>query len=81
MKFAYCLCVSNDRFKMLSDTNSNHFMLFNCGTRWLSFWLDFLSASVTLIVALFVVLSSNEDINPSQKGLALSYTIQVTLTD
>uniref|UniRef100_A0A8C1VKV3 ATP-binding cassette, sub-family C (CFTR/MRP), member 12 n=1 Tax=Cyprinus carpio TaxID=7962 RepID=A0A8C1VKV3_CYPCA len=38
------------QFKMLSDTNSNHFMLFNCGTRWLSFWLDFLSATVTLIV-------------------------------
>uniref|UniRef100_A0A673KPL3 Multidrug resistance-associated protein 9-like n=1 Tax=Sinocyclocheilus rhinocerous TaxID=307959 RepID=A0A673KPL3_9TELE len=66
------------KFKMLSDTNSNHFMLFNCGTRWLSFWLDFLSATVTLIVALFVVLSSNEAINPSQKGLALSYTIQLT---
>uniref|UniRef100_A0A672PR52 ATP-binding cassette sub-family C member 5 n=1 Tax=Sinocyclocheilus grahami TaxID=75366 RepID=A0A672PR52_SINGR len=44
-----------EQFKMLSDTNSNHFMLFNCGTRWLSFWLDFLSATVTLIVALFVV--------------------------
>uniref|UniRef100_A0A8C1VKU7 ATP-binding cassette sub-family C member 5 n=1 Tax=Cyprinus carpio TaxID=7962 RepID=A0A8C1VKU7_CYPCA len=66
------------KFKMLSDTNSNHFMLFNCGTRWLSFWLDFLSATVTLIVALFVVLSSNETISPSQKGLALSYTIQLT---
>lgn len=67
-----------EQFKMLSDTNSNHFMLFNCGTRWLSFWLDFLSATVTLIVALFVVLSSNETISPSQKGLALSYTIQLT---
>lgn len=65
---------------MLSDTNSNHFMLFNCGTRWLSFWLDFLSASVTLMVALFVVLSPNEAINTALKGLALSYTIQVTLT-
>uniref|UniRef100_A0A671M1F4 ATP-binding cassette sub-family C member 5 n=1 Tax=Sinocyclocheilus anshuiensis TaxID=1608454 RepID=A0A671M1F4_9TELE len=66
------------QFKMLSDTNSNHFMLFNCGTRWLSFWLDFLSATVTLIMALFVVLSSNEAINASLKGLALSYTIQLT---
>uniref|UniRef100_A0A8C2DWC2 ATP-binding cassette sub-family C member 5 n=1 Tax=Cyprinus carpio TaxID=7962 RepID=A0A8C2DWC2_CYPCA len=52
-----------EQFKILSDTNSNHFMLFNCGTRWLSFWLDFLAATVTLIVALFVVLSSNEAIN------------------
>ncbi|XP_052008122.1 ATP-binding cassette sub-family C member 12-like isoform X2 [Xyrauchen texanus] len=66
------------QFKMLSDTNSNHFLLFNCGTRWLSFWLDFLSATVTLMVALFVVLSPNETINPSLKGLALSYTIQLT---
>ncbi|KAK2913918.1 hypothetical protein Q8A67_002317 [Cirrhinus molitorella] len=67
-----------EQFKLLSDTNTNHFMLFNCGTRWLSFWLDFLSASVTLIVALFVALSSSEVINPSLKGLALSYTIQLT---
>ncbi|XP_058637383.1 ATP-binding cassette sub-family C member 12 isoform X4 [Onychostoma macrolepis] len=67
-----------EQFKMLSDINSNHFMLYNCGNRWLSFWLDFLSATVTLIVALFVVLSSNEAINTSQKGLALSYTIQLT---
>ncbi|XP_067295978.1 ATP-binding cassette sub-family C member 12 [Pseudorasbora parva] len=67
-----------EQFKMLSDTNSNHFMLFNCGTRWLSFWLDFLSATVTLMVSLFVVLSPNNAINPSLKGLALSYTIQLT---
>ncbi|XP_017314285.1 ATP-binding cassette sub-family C member 12 isoform X2 [Ictalurus punctatus] len=67
-----------EKFKLLNDRNSNHFLLFNCGTRWLSFWLDFLSASVTLIVALFVVLSDNDAINPSLKGLALSYTIQLT---
>ncbi|XP_051576098.1 ATP-binding cassette sub-family C member 12-like isoform X2 [Myxocyprinus asiaticus] len=67
-----------EQFKILSDTNSNHFLLFNCGTRWLSFWLDFLSATVTLMVALFVVLSPNDTIKPSLKGLALSYTIQLT---
>ncbi|XP_058238228.1 ATP-binding cassette sub-family C member 12 isoform X1 [Hemibagrus wyckioides] len=66
------------RFKVISDHNSNHFLLFNCGTRWLSFWLDFLSASITLFVALFVVLSPNKVVNPSLKGLALSYTIQLT---
>ncbi|GAA6082092.1 ATP-binding cassette sub-family C member 12 isoform X1, partial [Tachysurus ichikawai] len=66
------------KFKVLNDHNSNHFLLFNCGTRWLSFWLDFLSASVTLIVGLFVVLSPNDVINTSLKGLALSYTIQLT---
>uniref|UniRef100_A0A674DTZ1 ATP binding cassette subfamily C member 12 n=1 Tax=Salmo trutta TaxID=8032 RepID=A0A674DTZ1_SALTR len=65
-------------FKEMSDNNSNHFLLFNCGTRWLSFWLDFLSASVTLMVALFVVLSSPDIISPAMKGLALSYTIQLT---
>uniref|UniRef100_A0A8K9WUA4 ATP-binding cassette, sub-family C (CFTR/MRP), member 12 n=1 Tax=Oncorhynchus mykiss TaxID=8022 RepID=A0A8K9WUA4_ONCMY len=65
-------------FKEMSDNNSNHFLLFNCGTRWLSFWLDFLSASVTLLVALFVVLSSPDTISPAMKGLALSYTIQLT---
>uniref|UniRef100_A0A674DTK0 ATP binding cassette subfamily C member 12 n=1 Tax=Salmo trutta TaxID=8032 RepID=A0A674DTK0_SALTR len=62
----------------IHDNNSNHFLLFNCGTRWLSFWLDFLSASVTLMVALFVVLSSPDIISPAMKGLALSYTIQLT---
>lgn len=64
----------------MSDHNSNHFLLFNCGTRWLSFWLDFLSATVALTVALFAVLTPNDVINPSLKGLALSYTIQVTHT-
>lgn len=67
-----------DRFKIIGDHNSNHFLLFNCGTRWLSFWLDFMSATVSLTVALFVILSPSEVISPSLKGLALSYTIQVT---
>ncbi|KAI5626170.1 multidrug resistance-associated protein 9, partial [Silurus asotus] len=67
-----------EKFKVLNDNNSNHFLLFNCGTRWLSFWLDFLSATITLTVALFVVLTPNEVINSSLKGLALSYTIQLT---
>lgn len=34
-------------------------------------------ATMTLLVALFVVLSSNDVISPALKGLALSYTIQV----
>ncbi|KAL7833683.1 hypothetical protein AOLI_G00286430 [Acnodon oligacanthus] len=66
------------QFKVISDHNSNHFLMFNCGTRWLSFWLDFLSATVALLVALFVVLTPNGAINPAIKGLALSYTIQLT---
>uniref|UniRef100_A0AAR2M178 ATP-binding cassette sub-family C member 5 n=1 Tax=Pygocentrus nattereri TaxID=42514 RepID=A0AAR2M178_PYGNA len=66
------------QFKVVSDHNSNHFLMFNCGTRWLSFWLDFLSATVALLVALLVVLTPNDAINPAIKGLALSYTIQLT---
>ncbi|KAM7423643.1 hypothetical protein PAMA_000139 [Pampus argenteus] len=64
------------RFKYLNDINSNHYLLFNCGTRWLSFWLDFMASTMTLLVALFVVLSSNKYISPALKGLAISYTIQ-----
>lgn len=65
------------RFKFLNDINSNHYLLFHSGTRWLSFWLDFMAATMTLMVSLFVVLSSNDIISSSLKGLALSYTIQV----
>uniref|UniRef100_A0A3B5AC39 ATP-binding cassette sub-family C member 5 n=1 Tax=Stegastes partitus TaxID=144197 RepID=A0A3B5AC39_9TELE len=66
------------QFTSLNDINSNHYLLFHCGTRWLSFWLDFMAATMTLMVALFVVLSSNEVISPALKGLAMSYTIQLT---
>uniref|UniRef100_A0A4W6G231 ATP binding cassette subfamily C member 12 n=1 Tax=Lates calcarifer TaxID=8187 RepID=A0A4W6G231_LATCA len=41
-------------FKYLNDINSNHYLLFHSGTRWLSFWLDFMAATMTLLVALFV---------------------------
>uniref|UniRef100_A0A3Q4MCU7 ATP-binding cassette sub-family C member 5 n=1 Tax=Neolamprologus brichardi TaxID=32507 RepID=A0A3Q4MCU7_NEOBR len=67
-----------EMFKSLNDINSNHFLLFHSGTRWLSFWLDFMAAMTTLLVSLFVVLSSNDLIAPSLKGLALTYTIQLT---
>ncbi|KAI4830243.1 hypothetical protein KUCAC02_001889 [Chaenocephalus aceratus] len=65
-------------FKTLNDINSNYYLLFHSGTRWLSFWLDFMACIITLLVSLFVVLSSNEDISPSLKGLALTYTVQLT---
>ncbi|XP_045888265.1 ATP-binding cassette sub-family C member 12 [Micropterus dolomieu] len=65
-------------FKSLNDINSNHFLLFFCGTRWLSFWLDFMASTMTLLVALFVVLSGDAVISPALKGLAMSYTIQLT---
>ncbi|KAM9366664.1 ATP-binding cassette sub-family C member 12 [Symphorus nematophorus] len=65
-------------FKSLNDINSNHYLLFHSGTRWLSFWLDLMAATMTLLVALLVVLSNDEIINPALKGLAMSYTIQLT---
>lgn len=69
---------SRRRFKTLNDANSIHFMLFHSGSRWLSFLLDFIAVLMTLFVTLFVVLSDNQIISPSLKGLALSYTIQVS---
>ncbi|XP_053721093.1 ATP-binding cassette sub-family C member 12 isoform X1 [Synchiropus splendidus] len=65
-------------FKTLSDTNNNNYLLFHSGTRWLSFWLDFMAATLTLFVSLFVVLSGNDIISPALKGLAMSYTVQLT---
>ncbi|XP_077567763.1 ATP-binding cassette sub-family C member 12-like [Stigmatopora nigra] len=67
-------------FNSLNDINSNHFQLFYASTRWLGYRLDFMAAALTFCVSLFAVLSSNEDIDPSLKGLALSYTIQLTGT-
>lgn len=65
----------------LTDINSNHYLLFYSGTRWLSFGLDFIAAVMTLSVALFVVLSDEEIISLPLKGLALSSTVQVHLTN
>lgn len=72
-------CALSCRFKSLNDINSNHYLLFHSGTRWLSFWLDFMASTMTLLVALFVVLSDDSVIDPASKGLAMSYTIQVTV--
>uniref|UniRef100_UPI0037E82233 ATP-binding cassette sub-family C member 12-like isoform X2 n=1 Tax=Semicossyphus pulcher TaxID=241346 RepID=UPI0037E82233 len=65
-------------FKLLNDIYSNHFLLYHSGTRWLTFWLDFMASTMTLLVALFIVLSSDELVGPALKGLAMSYTIQLT---
>ncbi|MGH0121463.1 UNVERIFIED_CONTAM: hypothetical protein FKN15_009116 [Acipenser sinensis] len=69
-----------EQFKQLGDMNSSHYMLFHCGTRWLSFRLDFLTSVVSLLVALFAVLGP-DSISPSFKGLALSYTIQGSVSE
>ncbi|XP_029464337.1 multidrug resistance-associated protein 9 isoform X2 [Rhinatrema bivittatum] len=66
-----------NHFKFLNDENSCHYLLFHCALRWLAIRVDFLMNTVSLIVALFVVLSP-ATISPSAKGLALSYTIQLT---
>ncbi|XP_054856398.1 ATP-binding cassette sub-family C member 12-like isoform X2 [Eublepharis macularius] len=65
------------RFKELNDENSGHFMLFNCALRWFALRTDVLMNTVTLIVALFVVLSPSS-ISAAAKGLALSYIIQLS---
>uniref|UniRef100_A0A668W4P3 ATP-binding cassette, sub-family C (CFTR/MRP), member 12 n=1 Tax=Oreochromis aureus TaxID=47969 RepID=A0A668W4P3_OREAU len=48
------------------------------GTRAFAFCLELMAATTTLFVALFVVLSSNDLISPSLKGLAISYSLQLT---
>nr|XP_056718351.1 ATP-binding cassette sub-family C member 12-like [Euleptes europaea] len=65
------------RFKELNDENSSHFMLFNCALRWFALRTDILMTIVTLMVALFVVLSPSS-ISTAAKGLALSYIIQLS---
>ncbi|CAL9701161.1 unnamed protein product [Knipowitschia caucasica] len=67
-----------EMFKVLTDGNSNNIFLFHSASRWLSFCLDFFATSMTFLVSLFVIFSDNNDISPSLKGLAMSYTIQLT---
>nr|XP_028596055.1 multidrug resistance-associated protein 9 isoform X4 [Podarcis muralis] len=65
------------RFRKLNDESSGHFMLFNYALRWFALRTDMLMTVMTLIVALFVVLSPSS-ISTAEKGLALSYTIQLS---
>ncbi|XP_055085554.1 ATP-binding cassette sub-family C member 12 isoform X2 [Periophthalmus magnuspinnatus] len=67
-----------EMFKVLTDVNSNNIFLFNSASRWLSFCLDFFATSMSFLVSLFVIFSSNDLIPSSLKGLAMSYTIQLT---
>ncbi|XP_078256552.1 ATP-binding cassette sub-family C member 12-like isoform X2 [Rhinoraja longicauda] len=66
-----------ERFKELGDKHSSHLYLFNCSMRWLAVRIDILTIFLTLSVALFAVLSKDA-VSASNKGLALSYAIQVT---
>ncbi|XP_032892371.1 multidrug resistance-associated protein 9-like [Amblyraja radiata] len=65
------------RFNELSDRNSGHLYLFHCSMRWLALRIDSLTVLMTLTVALFVILSK-DSVSASDKGLALSYTVQLT---
>uniref|UniRef100_A0A8C6Z130 ATP-binding cassette sub-family C member 5 n=1 Tax=Nothoprocta perdicaria TaxID=30464 RepID=A0A8C6Z130_NOTPE len=56
---------------------NQHFLLFNCVLRWFAVRTDILMTFVTLIVALFVVLSP-PSISAASKGLTLSYIIQLS---
>ncbi|XP_062922995.1 ATP-binding cassette sub-family C member 12 isoform X1 [Mobula hypostoma] len=66
-----------ERFKDLADRNSSHLLLFHCSVRWFAVRVDFFTALTTLTVALFVILSP-DSIPASDKGLALSYAVQLT---
>uniref|UniRef100_A0A8C2ZTD2 ATP binding cassette subfamily C member 12 n=1 Tax=Cyclopterus lumpus TaxID=8103 RepID=A0A8C2ZTD2_CYCLU len=65
-------------FKTLIDINSHHYLLFHSGTRWLSFCLDSMASTMTLLVSLFIVLS-NDFISPCcvfQLTGMLQYTVR-----
>ncbi|NWX82088.1 MRP9 protein, partial [Nothoprocta pentlandii] len=66
-----------NQFKKLNNENAGHFLLFNCALRWFAVRTDILMTFVTLIVALFVVLSP-PSISAASKGLTLSYIIQLS---
>uniref|UniRef100_A0A8D2KST2 ATP binding cassette subfamily C member 12 n=1 Tax=Varanus komodoensis TaxID=61221 RepID=A0A8D2KST2_VARKO len=63
-------------FQKKEDYINHHFMLFNYALRWFAVRADILMNAMTLIVALFVVLSPSS-ISAAEKGLALSYIIQL----
>ncbi|KAJ0001946.1 hypothetical protein NQD34_001742 [Periophthalmus magnuspinnatus] len=67
-----------EMFKVLTDVNSNNIFLYNSASRWMSFCLDFFAASMSFLVSLFVIFSSNDLIPSSLKGLAMAYIIQLT---
>ncbi|XP_062382895.1 ATP-binding cassette sub-family C member 12-like [Sardina pilchardus] len=65
-----------EQFQHIMDINSNHLLLFNCGIRWLVFWLNTISSTAILMVALVILIP--DTISPSMKGFVLSNTIELT---
>ncbi|XP_032364060.1 multidrug resistance-associated protein 9 [Etheostoma spectabile] len=67
-----------ERFKVLSDTNSTHLLLFNFGLYWLSHVMGCLCVVMTLIVSLLVVFVSNDVCSPPMKALSLNFILQLS---
>ncbi|XP_026569767.1 multidrug resistance-associated protein 9-like [Pseudonaja textilis] len=66
-----------NRFRILNNENSNHFLMFNYALRWFALRTDILMSFMMLTVALCVVLS-HSSISTAEKGLALSYSLQLS---
>ncbi|KAM9623856.1 LOW QUALITY PROTEIN: ATP-binding cassette sub-family C member 12-like [Morphnus guianensis] len=65
------------RVKNLTNENAKHMLLFNCALFCFAVTTDILVSFLTLIVALFVVLSS-PSVSAASKYLTLPYTIQLS---
>ncbi|XP_070617726.1 ATP-binding cassette sub-family C member 12-like [Erythrolamprus reginae] len=65
------------RFRILNNENSNHFLMFNYALRWFALRTDILMNFMTFIVALCVV-HSHSSVSTAEKGLALSYSLQLS---
>uniref|UniRef100_A0A670YTR6 ATP binding cassette subfamily C member 12 n=1 Tax=Pseudonaja textilis TaxID=8673 RepID=A0A670YTR6_PSETE len=63
--------------RILNNENSNHFLMFNYALRWFALRTDILMSFMMLTVALCVVLS-HSSISTAEKGLALSYSLQLS---
>ncbi|KAG0329564.1 hypothetical protein BG004_002309 [Podila humilis] len=62
-----------------ADRSSNSYYAYRLTDRWLSFRLESLGAFVVFATALLSVLG-RETLNPSMAGLALSYSLQATIS-
>ncbi|KAK0153646.1 Multidrug resistance-associated protein 9 [Merluccius polli] len=66
------------QFRLLCDNNSFLYYTFTCGIQWMTTLIDYIFSIATLLLALFVVLTPNDVVNSSLKGLSLSYSLQLT---
>ncbi|DAZ99471.1 TPA: hypothetical protein N0F65_001656 [Lagenidium giganteum] len=61
----------------LLNWNSKFYFMFQTTCRWLSMRLDWLTASVVMVVA-FLCVITRESIGPASAGIALTYAIQLS---